>query len=650
MALLLRQVRVLVWKNLLLVFSRKSRRTTFWRAFAAPVIVAIYICFIFRVYFPSAYYGIGAIQDVRNLTDAMLYTADKRPHLVLVNSGPRGGDIDKVIETIAAPLRAIGRNVTVANDANVLLETCRSGLTAVTKCFGAAVFYSSPNEGGIWNYSLRADAALGLTTVDVRKNTNDAQLYVLPLQHAIDSAIAGINSTGKGTAMPPRVQEYPFTSETEDQWKETVKLQLVKDNINFVSVVWYLAFIGATYHLVGLMAKERETEMSDLLESMMPNLRRWEPQLARLLSHHLAFTITYGPGWIVMGIIAKIGLFTHSSGGIIVIGFLLAGLALVSFSILGASFFKRAQLSGISVVVVMLVLGIIAQIESKKQSTATVVILGLLFTPMAFVNYLVGCSRWEAKSLAINLVEAPPDSPWQVSGIVFWICFILQIFLYPLLAAFIERWLYGTAASRHGRRVKHTNETATDPIRLTNFTKIYEPHRFFGPFFWLFRIKPEPVTAVNDLTMSATKGEIVVLVGANGCGKSTTLNAIAGLGDITRGAIDVDGTGGIGLCPQKNVLWNSLTVRQHAQIFNGLKTTAVAAGKEDIAALVATCDLRDKIDTPSRDLSGGQKRKLQLIMMLTGGSRVCCVDEVSGGLDPLSRRSKLISADKPTCC
>jgi ATP-binding cassette, subfamily A (ABC1), member 3 len=571
----------------------------------------------------------------------MLYTANTRPHLILVNNGPRGGDIDRVIDAVATPLKAAGRNVTITNDDTVLLEVCRSGLTATTPCFGAAVFYSSPREGGKWNYTLRADAALGLTTVDVRKSTNDAQLYVLPLQHAIDSAIAATNSTGTSTALPSKINEYPFTSKTEDQWKESIKQQLVKDNTNFVAVVWFLGFIGVTYHLVGLMAKERETEMSDLLESMMPNLRRWEPQLARLVSHHLAFTITYGPSWIVMGIIAKVGLFTHSSGGIIVIGFILAGLALVSLSILGASFFKKAQLSGISVVLVVIVLGIITQIETKKMSTATVVVLSALFMPMAFVNFLIGCTKWESNIVPINLVKSPPDwNHWAVSGIVFWICMILQIFWYPLLAAFVERWLYGTAAGRRGRKVKLTEDTAAAPVKLTGFTKVYSAHLFLRPFIWLFRIKPEPVIAVQDLNMSANKGEIMVLVGANGCGKSTTLNAIAGLGDITRGTIEVDGTGGIGLCPQKNVLWNALTVRQHAQVFNGLKTAPTEAAKEDIASLVATCDLKNKIDTPSRDLSGGQKRKLQLIMMLTGGSRVCCVDEVSGGLDPLSRRSK----------
>merc|ERR1712072_1268925 len=54
--------------------------------------------------------------------------------------------------------------------------------------------------------------------------------------------------------------------------------------------------------------------------------------------------------------------------------------------------------------------------------------------------------------------------------------------------------------------------------------------------------------------------------------------------------------------------------------------------------LIRACDLEHKANAKSRTLSGGQKRKLQLAMMFTGGSRVCCIDEISSGLDPLSRR------------
>lgn len=46
-----------------------------------------------------------------------------------------------------------------------------------------------------------------------------------------------------------------------------------------------------------------------------------------------------------------------------------------------------------------------------------------------------------------------------------------------------------------------------------------------------------------------------MLLGRNGSGKSTTLDAIAGQSKITAGRIDIDGRGGLGLVPQKNVLW-----------------------------------------------------------------------------------------------
>lgn len=58
-----------------------------------------------------------------------------------------------------------------------------------------------------------------------------------------------------------------------------------------IAIVWYIGFIGLSYQLVGVMAKEREHGMADLLESMMPNVNRWQPQFARLLGHWIAFTL-----------------------------------------------------------------------------------------------------------------------------------------------------------------------------------------------------------------------------------------------------------------------------------------------------------------------------------------------------------------------
>lgn len=629
----LRQTWTLIRKDLLLIFSRKSSWSTVFRAGFIPIVIAVYLAIIFRIYFPDAQYGVGSPTPIRSLSDAMAL-GGSRTLVLLNNASSVGGEIDRIINFIADPLRSAGKPVIITNSSEELRAACRPSLQGATKCFAGAVFHSSPSEGpdGLWNYTLRGDASFGLNRLDVFKTTNDGEIYIFPLQHAIDSAIASIS--GNGTALPSTVDEYLFTSQTDEQFKSTQRLRLLQSNINFASVVWILTIIGVTFQLVTLMAKERETEMSDLIECMMPNKRRWEPQAIRLLARHIAFDITYFPSWIIIALFFKAGYYKSSNVGIPIVGLILAGLAFVSFSILGASFFKRAQLSSITVVGIAIVLGIVTQITSKRMSSVAVGVTGFLFTPMAFVNYLITCARFENGNQAISLTQSAPKSPWDIPPMVFWIFFIVQIIMYPIMAIFVERWLYGTAASR----VHRTTSKPEYPIVVKNCSKIYQHSWLWNKILQLFGKKTKPVAAVKDVSLSALNGQVTVLVGANGCGKSTILNGIVGLGSMTSGSVTVDGTSGIGLCPQKNILWNALTVEQHAKIFNRLKTADGSQVGSDLQQLFKTCGLEGKLKTPSKNLSGGQKRKLQLLMMLTGGSSVCCVDEASGGLDPLSRR------------
>ncbi|KAF2808309.1 putative ABC transporter [Mytilinidion resinicola] len=619
-ALFLRQIWALTWKDLLLTLNRKQAASTIFRAFTVPLVFVMYMSFIIRVYWPKETYGIGTSTPIRSLPDALNGAGEGRHTLALCNYGPRDGDIDKVIAAIAASARTTGKPVELLYNPDDLLTVCRSALSGNTKCFGAAEFYTSPKEGGAWNYTLRNDGAFGIS-INVKKNNNDAETYPIPLQHAIDAVIASVEFGEDTTSLPKTVEEYPFTSKTQKQWDDSITTSIQNANTKYIGIVWYLGFVGLCYQLVGIVAGEREQGMADLLESMMPNTARWQPQVARLLGHHIAFTIIYFPSWILMAIIAKVGLFPKISLGILIIFNILAGLSLNSFSILGASI-KRSQLSGITAIVVALVLGIVAQITAETLSTAAVTILSIIFTPMKYVFFFIFMARYEHKQIPANLVEAAPGATWRVPGIAFWIMMIVQIFVYPVLGASVERYLYSTASKR-GRTVTYDDTT----------------HPFYRVVAPLLGFEKTPVVAVKSLSLTALPGHILVLVGANGCGKPTTLNAIAGLNDVTSGAIDLDGTGGIGICPQKNVLWESLTVEQHTKIFYRIKSTTISPASDgELSQLIYDCGLTKKIKAYAGTLSGGQKRKLQLIMMLTGGSKVCCVDEVSGGLDPLSRR------------
>ncbi|EAW12681.1 putative ABC transporter [Aspergillus clavatus NRRL 1] len=635
LGLFFRQVWTLTVKNLLIVLVRPTFTTTL-RALVLPVIFVAFISFAKNLFIPPAEYGIGSPTPVRSLGDALGAVSGSRDKVVFVHNGLTGGDIEQVINRVAEPVRTTQKQVQVLSSENELRELCRTSLRGVSSCVAAAVFYSSPTEGpgGHWNYSIRTDGALGVG-IKVDQRDNDQETYLLPFQHSIDWAIAQANASSEQNALPNELLEYPFTSLTQAERKDQIRTRYMGAIIDIIAVAIFIEVVGVTYQLTGLIAMERELGMSQLIDCMMPSHSHWQSQAARFISAHLALDIVYGPAWVIAGIILKYGVFRRTSAGILVIYNILAGLSLASFSVFGASFFRKAQLSGISIVIACLLLGVIAQLAPASSSGA-VGILSLLFPPMNFVYFFVLMARWERQNLPTNLVHAAPNSSHSIPGIAFWILLIVQIIVYPVLAAVVERALYGTTSK--SRKILNTDDPTA--LSLNGFTKTYRPSWFYRNVASRFGSTRQSVYAVNDLSMNVRKGEIVVLLGANGSGKSTTLDAISGLTTISSGSIDINygGSGGrFGLCPQKNVLWDTLTVKEHVKIFNKLKSTGEVDKDDELLKLLDDCDLSHKVNARSKTLSGGQKRKVQLAMMLTGGSSICAVDEVSSGIDPIAR-------------
>lgn len=393
--------------------------------------------------------------------------------------------------------------------------------------------------------------------------------------------------------------------------------------ITAVSIALFLGHVGVIYHQTGFEATERERGISTLLEAMGVS------KAARLLSYHTSFSSIYFASWVVMGITIGNGLFASTSPVLVVVWFILTGWACVSWSIFAGSFFKRAQLSGITTTIITLAAGVLAQTRTNA-STGVVAVLSLLFPSSNFVFMSIQLGRFERKSVGGSLLNVPEDQKSSLPGIGLFVFLIVQIFGYLFLAALVEKWLYGTGSGNH--------KLTTDPnnaVELRGFTKRYTPS-ILGHL--LSSGKKETVTAVDKLDIDVRQGQVLVLLGANGSGKTTTLEAISGLAKVSEGEILINaaGNGHIGICPQKNVFWDELTVTEHIHYWNKLKCPGDS--KETLRQLIAGCDLTPKKSAYSRNLSGGQKRKLQLAIMFTGGSTICAIDEVSSGLDPLSRR------------
>ncbi|KAF5000749.1 hypothetical protein FGRMN_1517 [Fusarium graminum] len=640
----LKQIVTLMGKNLRILLMRHLA-LCIWMAFILPIFLAALFSFTKNLLIPPATFGIGQPAPVMTLSDAIGKASNTgRQKLVLVNNNLGGGDIDQVLENVqkqfnnAAESKGVDFEVAHVKTEDELTGICPSNLRGVSRCFGAIVMTSSPDEGpgGIWNYTIRADGAFvsAAAKFNIDKK-NDQQVYLIPLQHAVDSAIASLKNASNSL---DSVQEYPYTSLTPEERDRMIRRLFQKTIKGWMGVAFLGTVVWVTYHLTGFVATERESGMSTLIDAMMPVRKPWLAMVARIIAHHLSFSLIYLPAWIIGSLIVRGGVFAKTSIGIVLVFHVLTGLAFSSISLLFASFFRKAQLSGITAILAVALLGILSQ-TLTSPGTVPVTVLSLFFTPCAFVFFISNMARFEELEMPTNLLKVAPKSPSALPGIAIWVFLILQIFIYPLLGALIEHALYSNDTPGRKMLLKDpdANQLGSNAVQLRQFSKIYRPN-LFSRIFRRGANKKQPVHAVNGLDLNIGQGQIVALLGANGSGKSTTLDAIAGMNKLTSGSIEIDGRGGLGIAPQKNVLWDDLTVEEHIRIFNHLKAPNARATSQDIDELITSVDLHKKRKAFAKTLSGGQKRKLQLGLMLTGGSSVCCVDEVSSGIDPLSRR------------
>jgi ABC-type branched-subunit amino acid transport system ATPase component len=157
-----------------------------------------------------------------------------------------------------------------------------------------------------------------------------------------------------------------------------------------------------------------------------------------------------------------------------------------------------------------------------------------------------------------------------------------------------------------------------------------------------------PVQVLFDVGFEVQKGEVLALLGTNGAGKSTLLRAISGLGIPDRGVVRLDGQtltyvdaelrfragivqlrGGAGVFPE-------LTVRDNLKaslLSTKMRPAELRARIERISDLFPV--LRERMDQPARDLSGGQQQMLALALALMHDPKVLLIDELSLGLAPL---------------
>lgn len=313
---LIRQIWTLFKKDLTIVLWR-SWFSTFLRAVALPVAYMFFIAYVRNFFLPPSEYGVASsynpIRDIYTEVFNSSASLGGRNRVVFVNEGNTGGQIDTLIERLAIQLAEAGAEVHRISDEDELFDLCPSTLTGLSPCYGAVSFQSSPTEGGVWAYTARADFGLGLSPY-VNSADNDAQVFVLPFVHAIDSEIAAL----EGILLPLEQYEYPFTYETRQERANDIQRFFMGALNNYLAVTMFIAICGVTYHAPGHLATEREIGISSLIDSMLYTTHQGRAMLARLTSVYLSFVVIYMPSWLATGAIVATLMFEQTSASIIV--------------------------------------------------------------------------------------------------------------------------------------------------------------------------------------------------------------------------------------------------------------------------------------------------------------------------------------------
>lgn len=160
--------------------------------------------------------------------------------------------------------------------------------------------------------------------------------------------------------------------------------------------------------------------------------------------------------------------------------------------------------------------------------------------------------------------------------------------------------------------------------------------------------KAPAVEACRDVTFAVNEGDCFGLIGPNGAGKTSILSILMGTLGYNQGACGVQGHAipedilgaykVLGYCPQFDVLFDFMTTYECLYFYGMVK----GIPEPMLDGVVSTClrclGLEQHRDKNTKDLSGGNKRRLCVAIAFMGNPKVVIMDEPSTGLDPVSRR------------
>ncbi|XP_054565135.1 ABC-type organic anion transporter ABCA8-like [Eptesicus fuscus] len=347
--------------------------------------------------------------------------------------------------------------------------------------------------------------------------------------------------------------------------------------------------------------------------------------------------------------------------------FFLYGLSLIALAFLMSVLIKKSFLTGLVMFLLTVFWGSLGfTVLHRHLPTSLEWMLGFL-SPFAF---MLGMTQLLRVDYDMNSNALPAFSNYSSQIIATHFMLAFDIFIYLALTIYFEKilpneyghqysplfflkssfWsrqhnadhvaledeIYSDSSSNNSIEPVPPEFHGKEAIRIRNVTKEYKE-------------KPDKIEALKDLGLDIYEGQITAILGHSGAGKSTLLNILSGLSVPTKGSVtmysnklsemaDLENISKLtGVCPQSNVQFDYLTVRENLRLFAKIKGIPPQEVEQEIQRVVLELQMDSVEDVLAQNLSGGQKRKLTFGIAILGDPQIFLLDEPTAGLDPFSR-------------
>lgn len=468
-----------------------------------------------------------------------------------------------------------------------------------------------------------------------------------------------------------RLAPFPTREYTDNEFQSIVK--------KVMGVLYLLGFLYPISRLISYSVLEKELKIKEGLYMMGLKDEIFH------LSWFITYAIQFALSSVLLTVCTMSTLFQYSDKTLVFVYFFSFGLSGIMLSFMISTFFTRAKTA--VAVGTLTFLGAFFPYYTVNDETVSMIVkvIASFLSPTAFALGSINFADYERAHVGLRW-----SNMWRESSGVCFLVSLLMMLLDSLLYFGIGLYLGKVLHKENGfcyplrsllqkcfGRKKNTRDTyeSTSEVKFTenydetsstDFIKVVsrptlesmslemKQQESDGRCIQIRNLQKVYATnrgnccAVNSLQLTLYENQILALLGHNGAGKSSTIAMLVGLVSPTSGDALVLGKNiltdmdeirkSLGVCPQYDILFPELTVKEHLEIFADLKGVSEDSKEKAVTEMVDEVGLADKLNTVVKALSGGMKRKLSLGIALIGNSKVIILDEPTSGMDPYSMR------------